>query len=84
MKTMVESNEVLHRYRIKGQSKHKIAEECTSAPYGRKNRYGSMKRVCLDADGACDMEAFAALIGSEPRFHTTGASVPVVTDEIKD
>ena len=27
MKTMVERNEVLHRYRIKGQSKRQIAEE---------------------------------------------------------
>lgn len=39
--------------------------------------------MCLDADGVCDMAAFAALIGSEPKFNTPARHCQVVTDEIK-
>ena len=83
MKTMVERNEVLHRYRIKGQSKRQIAEELHISRHTVDKIVWEYERVCLDADGACDMEAFAALIGSEPRFHTPVRQCPVVTDEIK-
>lgn len=80
---MVERNEVLHRYRIKGQSKRQIAEELHISRHTVDKIVWEYERVCLDADGVCDMEAFAALIGSEPRFHTPVRQCPVVTDEIK-
>ena len=83
MKTMVERNEVLHRYRIKGQSKRQIAEELHISRHTVDKIVWEYERVCLDADGVCDMEAFAALIGSEPKFHTPVRQCPVVTDEIK-
>lgn len=83
MKTMVERNEVLHRYRIKGQSKRQIAEELHISRHTVDKIVWEYERVCLDSDGVCDMEAFAALIGSEPRFHTPVRQCPVVTDEIK-
>ena len=83
MKTMVERNEVLHRYRIKGQSKRQIAEELHISRHTVDKIVWEYERVCLDADGVCDMEAFAALIGSEPKFHTPSRLCPVVTDEIK-
>lgn len=83
MKTMVERNEVLHRYRIKGQSKRQIAEELHISRHTVDKIVWEYERVCLDADGVCDMEAFATLIGSEPRFHTPERHCPVVTDEIK-
>lgn len=83
MKTMVEINEVLHRYRIKGQSKRQIAEELHISRHTVDKIVWEYERVCLDADGSCDMEAFAALIGSEPRIHTPVRQCPVVTDEIK-
>lgn len=83
MKTMVERNEVLHRYRIKGQSKRQIAEELHISRHTVDKIVWEYERVCLDADGVCDMKAFAALIGSEPKFHTPVRQCPVVTDEIK-
>lgn len=81
MKTMVERNEVLHRYRIKGQSKRQIAEELHISRHTVDKIVWEYERVCLDADGVCDMEAFAALIGSEPRFHTPVRQCPVICDE---
>lgn len=84
MKTMVERNEVLHRYRIKGQSKRRIAEELHISRHTVDKIVWEYERVCLDADGVCDMKAFAALIGSEPKFNTPARTCPVVTDEIKD
>lgn len=80
---MVERNEVLHRYRIKGQSKRQIAEELHISRHTVDKIVWEYERVCLDADGVCDMEAFAALIGTEPKFHTPVRQCPVVTDEIK-
>ena len=84
MKTMVERNEVLHRYRIKGQSKRRIAEELHISRHTVDKIVWEYERVCLDAEGVCDMKAFAALIGSEPKFNTPARTCPVVTDEIKD
>ena len=84
MKTMVERNEVLNRYRIKGQSKRQIAEELHISRHTVDKIVWEYERVCLDADGVCDMAAFAALIGSEPKFNTPVRHCPVVTDEIKE
>lgn len=78
---MVERNEVLHRYRIKGQSKRQIAEELHISRHTVDKIVWEYERVCLDADGVCDMEAFAALIDSEPRFHTPVRQCPVICDE---
>ena len=84
MKTMVERNEVLHRYRIKGQSKRRIAEDLHISRHTVDKIVWEYERLCLDADGVFDMKAFAALIGSEPKFNTPARICPVVTDEIKE
>lgn len=83
MKTMVERNEVLTRYRVKGQSKRQIAEELHISRHTVDKIVREYERVCLDSDGVCDMEAFARLLGSEPKFNTPARKCPVVTDEIK-
>lgn len=83
MKNMVERNEVLHRYRIQGKSKRQIAEELHISRHTVDRIVWEYERLCLDTDGVCDMKAFAALIGSEPKFHTPVRVCPVVTDEIK-
>lgn len=84
MKTMVQRKEVLHRYRIKGQSKRQIAEELHISRHTVDKIEWEYERVCLDAEGVCDMKAFATLIGSEPKFNTPVRHCPVVTDEIKE
>ena len=81
---MVERNEVLNRYRIKGQSKRQIAEELHIRRHTVDKIVWEYERVYLDADGFCDMAAFAALIGSEPKFNTPARHCQVVTDEIKE
>ena len=83
MKTMVERNEVLTRYRVKGQSKRQIAEELHISRHTVDKIVWEYERVCLDSNGVCDMKAFAALLGSEPKFNTPVRTCPVVTDEIK-
>ena len=83
MKTMVERNEVLTRYHVKGQSKRQIAGEMHISRHTVDRIVWEYERVCLDADGVCDMKAFATLLGSEPKFNTPARTCPVVTDEIK-
>ena len=83
MKTMVERNEVLTRYHVKGQSKRQIAGEMHISRHTVDKIVWEYERVCLDADGVCDMKAFATLLGSEPKFNTPVRTCPVVTDEIK-
>lgn len=83
MKTMVERNQVLERYRIKGQSKRQIAEEMGISRHTVDKIVWEYERKCLDANGECDMDALYRLMGSEPRFNTPERSCPVVTDEIK-
>ncbi len=83
MKTMVERNEVLHRYRVQGQSKRRIASEMHISRHTVDKIVWEYERKCLDGDGVCDMEAFAALTGSKPKFNTPERPARVVTDEIK-
>lgn len=83
MKTMVERNEVLDRYRVKGQSKRQIAEEMHISRHTVDKIVWEYERVCLDANGECDMKALAAYLGTEPKFNTPERTCPVVTDEIK-
>lgn len=83
MKTMVERNKVLDRYRVKGQSKRQIAEEMHISRHTVDKIVWEYERLCLDSNGECDMKALAALLGSEPKFNTPERSCPVVTDEIK-
>ncbi len=64
MKTMVERNEVLTRYQVKGQSKRQIADEMHISRHTVDKIVWEYERVCLDADGVCDMKAFATLLGS--------------------
>ncbi len=52
----VQRNEVLHRYRIKGQSKRQIAEELHISRHTVDKIVWEYERVCLDADGVCDMK----------------------------
>ncbi len=61
MKTMVERNEVLTRYHVKGQSKRQIAGEMHISRHTVDRIVWEYERVCLDADGVCDMKAFATL-----------------------
>lgn len=83
MKTMVERNQVLERYRIQGQSKRQIAEEMGISRHTVDKIVWEYERKCLNANGECDMDALYRLMGSEPKFNTPERSCPVVTDEIK-
>lgn len=80
---MVERNEVLHRYRVQGQSKRQIAHEMHISRHTVDKIVWEYERVCLDADGACDMAALETLTGSKPVFNTPERACRVVTDEIK-
>ncbi|THG50545.1 hypothetical protein E5990_06575 [Muribaculum caecicola] len=51
MKTMVERNEVLTRYQVKGQSKRQIADEMHISRHTVDKIVWEYERVCLDADG---------------------------------
>ena len=51
MKTMVERNEVLTRYHVKGQSKRQIAGEMHISRHTVDKIVWEYERVCLDADG---------------------------------
>lgn len=82
MKTMVERNEVLHRYRVQGQSKRRIAREMHISRHTVDRIVWEYERLCLDAEGRCDMAAFEALTGSKPRFKTPKRAYRVVTDEM--
>ncbi len=64
MKTMVKRNEVLTRYQVKGQSKRQIADEMHISRHTVDKIVWEYEHVCLDADGVCDMKAFATLLGS--------------------
>lgn len=83
MKTMVERNEVLHRYRVQGQSKRRIAHEMCISRHTVDKIVWEYERVCLDDDGVCDMKAFEALTGSRPVYSTPERGCRVVTDEMK-
>lgn len=48
---MVERNEVLHRYRIKDQSKRRIAKELHISRHTADKIVWEYERICLDADG---------------------------------
>ena len=81
---MVERNEVLHRYRVQGQSKRQIASEMHISRHTVDKIVWEYERKCLDPNGVCDMDAFAALTGGKPRFNTPERPARVVTDEIKE
>ncbi len=83
MKTMVERNEVLHRYRVQGQSKRRIALEMGISRHTVDKIVWEYERVCLDADGVCDMKALEVLMGSKPEYSTPERTCRVVTEEIK-
>ncbi len=70
MKTMVKRNEVLTRYQVKGQSKRQIADEMHISRHTVDKIVWEYEHVCLDADGVCDMKAFATLLGSRLSSHT--------------
>lgn len=80
---MVERNEVLHRYRVQGQSKRQIAQEMHISRHTVDKIVWEYERVCLDAEGVCDMAALETLTGSKPVFNTPERGCRVVTDEMK-
>lgn len=83
MKTMIERNEVLERYRVKGHSKRRIAREMAISRHTVDKIVAEYERLCLGADGVCDMEAFYTLIGTQPKYSTPERMCTVVTDEVK-
>lgn len=80
---MVERNEVLHRYRVQGQSKRQIAQEMHISRHTVDKIVWEYERVCLDSEGVCDMAALETLTGSKPVFNTPERGCRVVTDEMK-
>ena len=82
MKTMVERNEVLHRYRIKGQSKHQIAGELHISRHTVDKIVWEYERVCLTPTARATWRRLQPFrLGAQDPH--PGASCPVVTDEIK-
>lgn len=83
MKTMVERNEVLVRYRVEGQSKRQISREMGISRDTVDKIVWEYERLCLDENGVCDMVALEALTGTKPKYATPQRACRVVTNEMK-
>ena len=79
MKTMVERNEVLHRYRVQQQSKRQISREMSMSRHTVDKIVCEYERECLDAEGNCDMGALERLEGRKPAFRTPARPYRVVS-----
>ena len=79
MKTMVERNEVLHRYRVQQQSKRQILREMSMSRHTVDKIVCEYERECLDAEGNCDMGALERLEGRKPAFRTPARPYRVVS-----
>lgn len=79
MKTMVERNEVLHRYRVQQQSKRQISRDLSMSRHTVDKIVCEYERECLDTEGNCDMGALERLEGRKPAFRTPARPYRVVS-----
>lgn len=83
MKTMVDRNEVLHRYRVQKQSKRMIARETGMHRKTVEKIISEYEEACVDELGQCDLEALNVLQGKKPHYNSGNRKSRLMTDAYK-